>query len=513
MRAAGKTLVSLLPLVVIAGFLLFRPEPTIGNQNSLLESQAKIKRVPASGPLRRNTSNGLYFADGSGNPVYLTGSHNWNNFQDVDPLFVTNSEGQLIDPGSVSYPKFDFADHLRFLVKENHNFTRLWVCEQAAWVPWLTIKQTIQPLPYARTGPGTALDGNPKFDLTKFNEEYFDRLRSRVRAAGDNGIYVAVMLFNGWTIETKGWPPMTKVWRGHPFHRTNNINDIDGDANGDDEGTEAHTLQVPAVNALQEAYVRKVITTLNDCDNVLWEISNESAGSSRDWQYHMIDFIKRCETEMPKQHPVGMTFCYPGGDNTQLFGSPADWISPANDAPQNPIPGDGGKVIISDTDHLPRLRRDRAWVWKSFARGLNPIFMDPVENSKWEEIRQAMGMTLAYAKRMDLSAMKPRGELTSSGYCLAKPGEEYLVYIPLEVPWLETARGFRRLITPIRNVRRLFKTHVTLDLSSHPAEFRVEWLNPRDGAVKMGDSIKGGTNVTLSAPFRGDAVLYLRRES
>lgn len=306
---------------------------------------------------------------------------------------------------------------------------------------------------------------------------------------------------------------MTKVWRGHPFHRANNISGIDGDPNGDDEGTEAHTLQVSQVTAVQESYVRKTLTTLNDLDNVLWEISNESNGLSKEWQYHMISFIKRYEASLPKQHLVGMTFCYPDGDNAQLFESPADWISPSDDSPQDPIVGDGRKVIISDTDHLPRLRRDRAWVWKSFTRGLNPILMDPLEVPRLEPIRQAMGMTLAYANRIDLSAMSPHGELASSQFCLAKPGEEYLIYIPLEVPWLESRRFIHRLITPIRNVRRLFKTAVTLDLSPHPVEFRVEWFNPQNGDVKMGDSIKGGAKVMLTAPFKGDAVLYLRREA
>ena len=37
------------------------------------------------------------------------------------------------------------------------------------------------PQPFARTGPGDALDGKPKFDLTQLNDEYFDRLRQRVR--------------------------------------------------------------------------------------------------------------------------------------------------------------------------------------------------------------------------------------------------------------------------------------------------------------------------------------------
>ena len=35
-------------------------------------------------------------------------------------------------------------------------------------------------------------------------------------------------------------------------------------------------MQVSAVTALQEAYIRKVIDTVNDLDNVLYEISNES---------------------------------------------------------------------------------------------------------------------------------------------------------------------------------------------------------------------------------------------
>ena len=138
----------------------------------------------------------------------------------------------------------------------------------------------------------------------------------------------------------------------------------------------------------------------------------------------MINFIKQCEVNLPNQHPVGMTFCYPGGDNDALFNSPADWISPSNRTPESPLTADGRKVMLWDSDHLPYLRRDRAWVWKSFTRGLNPIFMDPVEMPQWESVRQAMGMTLAYANRMDLAGMTPRGELTSTGYCLAKPGAE-----------------------------------------------------------------------------------------
>lgn len=35
-------------------------------------------------------------------------------------------------------------------------------------------------------------------------------------------------------------------WQGHPFHRSNNVNGVDGDLNGDGQGPEIHTLKAPA---------------------------------------------------------------------------------------------------------------------------------------------------------------------------------------------------------------------------------------------------------------------------
>ena len=208
----------------------------------------------------RRPANPRYFTDGSGRAIYLTGSHTWNRLQDRTDM---------------SQPEFGYAGYLRLLGRENHNFMRLWVWEQAAWAPWTTDMVKFHPLPYLRTGPETALDGEPKFDLTRLNQEYFDRLRSRVSAARDNGIYVAVMLFQGWSVEKKPNQP-GNPWNGHPFHRENNLNGVDGDLNGDGEGTEVHTLENPAITALQETYVRKVVNTVNDLDNVLWEICNEA---------------------------------------------------------------------------------------------------------------------------------------------------------------------------------------------------------------------------------------------
>lgn len=437
--------------------------------------------APPLGPLRVHPTNPRYFADPLGRAVYLTGSHTWTNLQD---------RGTSVPP-----PPFDFDAYLDFLQQQGHNVIRLWAWEHAQWAPWTDDRVVFRPLAFRRTGPGGARDGGLRFDLRAFDQDYFDRLRARVLAARERGIYVAVMLFEGWSIDTKG--KTGNPWPGHPFHRDNNVNGVDGDPNRDGEGRETHTLAVPEVIEVQRAYVRKVVDTLNDLDNVLWEISNESHAGSTEWQYDMIRFIKAYESTLPAQHPAGMTAQYPRGTNRPLFESPADWVSPVHEpgAPYrtDPPPASGEKVVISDTDHLWGVGGDGAWVWKTFTRGLHAIYMDPYDNDASGRnrrpslsARRAMGQTLDWARRIDLAAMTPRPDLASSGYCLANPGQEYLVYIP-------------------------GASSVVVDVSAVDGLVTVEWFDPATGQSFPGGKVRGGGSRALSAPFTGARVLHLKR--
>ena len=154
----------------------------------------------------------------------------------------------------------------------HHNFIRFWFLEHA----WDAHSGTvISPHPWLRTGPGKALDGKPKFDVTRFDDVYFKRLRQRAAAAGNRGFYVSIMLFDDWSTENPG------PWEGHPFHVSNNINGINVDLNNDGLGLEFHTLQIPTIIQLQEAYVRKVVDTVNDLDNIVYEIANETGISNQ----------------------------------------------------------------------------------------------------------------------------------------------------------------------------------------------------------------------------------------
>lgn len=481
--------------LLIPSLSLASPETTIG---------------PAKGPLRVLKSNPRYFSDQTGKVVYLTGMHIWNNFQDWG--------GQA---------DLDYTAYLQRLEAYNHNFIRMWTWEHAP-VPPQQGQWPDAPSRYERSGPEGDFSGQPRFDLTKLNQEYFDRLRSRVQAAQNRGIYVSVMLFQGGSIEAKGEP--VNPWVGHPFNVKNNVNGIDGDPNHDGEGKEVHTLKIPAVTRVQEAYVRKVIDTLNDLDNVLYEISNESHRDSQDWQYHIIQYIKQYEAGKAKQHPVGMTVEYPYGDNADLLASPADWVSPNEWAipgrqdlestyKVDPPPTDGRKVILADTDHLWGLGGNPEWVWKSFTRGYQPIFMDldeprfvkhlkPENRETWEATRRAMGQTLALARRIPLQTMLPATEIASSGYCLTNRESSYVVYLPVDY------YGSGRRTVAGKVLRFLFRKEmikkiVSVDLSAATGSFLVEWFNVGTGEAVPVGTTTGGNVQHFAAPFLGDAVLYL----
>jgi hypothetical protein len=303
------------------------------------------------------------------------------------------------------------------------------------------------------------------------------------------------MLFEGWEVE------FLDAWICHPYNAANNINQIDADLDHDGRGLEYYMLAPGAmaqrVLAAQEAYVRKVIDTVNDLDNVLYEICNEAGPYSSEWQYHMIRFVHQYEASKPNQHPVGMSFQYRGGTNRELFDSPADWVSPnTGDGPDNyldnPPANFSGKVVVNDTDHLcGHVCGDNIWVWKSFTRGLNVLFMEELTPSPtWHDsARAGMGQARLFSERVNLAELTPHDALASTGYCLAKPGSEYVVFQP-------GGRG-----------------EFTVNLSDGSGHFAVEWLDVNADRTSMGDAVEGAGRRIFRTPFPGPAVLHLKSGS
>jgi hypothetical protein len=454
---------------------------------------------PITAPLRALSTNPNYFTDGTDRAIYLTGSHTWNNLQD----WGTNGTIQPLG----------FNAYVKMLVAHNHNFTLLWATELPTFRGLPTTASSppdfsVTPQPWQRTGPGNSSDGKLKFDLTRVNQAYFDRLRDRVKQLNAAGIYAGVYLFSGEFLLRFRFSG-----DGYPFSGSNNVNGID-----DGGGTRSVTMTAPnAITAIQDAYVKKVIDTLNDLPNVLWIVSQEAPRDSGWWNSHLIAFTRSYEAGKALQHPIGYGVLEDLKDAT-LINSDADWIAPGARISPTTSCGTGHppcKVNINDSDHSyfgmwndsPQVNRNYFWI--NFTNGNQTLFMDPYvvyyprekrnlcpsptngigsgPDTRWDNVRDTMGYIRGYADRMNLAVMTPQGKLSSTGHALASTNSanpEFLVYAP-------SGGNF------------------TVNLSKSSGWFAVEWMNAATGVKIAGADVSGGATRTFTPPFNGDAVLYL----
>ncbi len=441
------------------------------DQAAAAERKGRLPKI--RGPLRPHPANGRYFTDDSGRAIWLAGPHlGW----------------ELQDDAWDKQCTFDFTGYLDLLTRHGHNLVRLWNVEHTR-TDDPTASTFAFPMPFVRTGPGNAQDGRPKFDLNRFDEGYFRRLRERTVAAGGRGIVVAVMLFQGWSHRVSRKYPHDP-WFGNVYNAANNINSIDGARGG--PARNVHTLGDSRLLEILEAYVRKVADTVGDLDNLLYEISNESLGSLA-WHEQMVRVIRDHEARKGRTHPIFLSGCGDGLTNAELLGSSAEAVGLSGIGKRaylnNPPAADGRKIVIHDTDHIKPDHRSPAFVWKNFMRGNHVLVLDwdlvDRKDKEWEPIRRAMGSARALSEEIDLAMLTPVPELASSGFCLA--GErKILAYQPGGGPVELDLRGFRG---PCRVVQRA--------LPGGP---------PRQSGV-----VSGGRRVKVETPGGRDALVETTR--
>ena len=465
---------------------------------------------PSPGPITKPlvaSKNPNYFQDGSGSPIILNGSQTWNTLQD----WGNNGSPQALD----------FDAFVKFLTAHGHNFTLLWRVEMPKFCGLPATASNppdnwVTPNPWLRTGPGKATDGGLKFDLTKFDPAFFDRLRARTQALRNAGIYAGVYLFTGEFLKSFRCPS-----DGYPFTGANNINGVDDGYSSGKRGTGSIAMTAPnRVTALQDAFVEKVIDTLNDLPNVLWVVSEESSTDSVWWNEHQIAHIRAYESKKPHQHPIGYG-TISGLPDQAMYNSNADFVKPQ--ARISPITSCGSgkprcKVNINDSDHSywemwnQTPQQNRNYAWQNFMNGNQVLFMDPytvyyprqnrnlcvsptngicrAPDSRYEVFRKNLGYIVTYSRKVNLAKVTPQASLSSTGYCLAQTpstGAEYLVYAP-------SGGAFT----------------VNLSAMSAARKFKVEWFNPATGATAAGITIAAGSSSqSFTPPFSGDSVLYL----
>src|SRR5580692_3444571 len=172
--------------------------------------------------------------------------------------------------GAVLNADVDFHKYLATIDADGLNYTRIFGGSYVE-VPAKSfgiLRNDLAPLPnrfiapWMRSDtPGYAGGGN-KFDLTKWNPEYFQRYHDFLEDASKRGIVVEISLFSSHYDEM--------MWKISPFHPSNNVNNTDAI-----DWKKLHTLENANILAFQEKYARKLISEARDFDNVIFEIQNE----------------------------------------------------------------------------------------------------------------------------------------------------------------------------------------------------------------------------------------------
>jgi len=235
-------------------------------------------RLPAAEALRLHPDNPHYFL-WRGRPTIL----------------ITSGEHY----GAVLNRDFEFTKYLQTLAQDGLNLTRTmtggsYVEPQGAFN---IVSNTLAPVsgryiaPWARSDrPGYAGGGN-KFDLSRWDEAFFQRFRDFVAEAARRGIVVEVNLFCPMYEDAQ--------WTLSPFNVENNINGM-----GNVARTNVFTLdRSGGLLEVQDRMVRRFVQELKDFDNVYYEICNEPyfGGVTLEWQRHIADVIVDAQKDHPQR--------------------------------------------------------------------------------------------------------------------------------------------------------------------------------------------------------------------
>ncbi|MAE63131.1 MAG: hypothetical protein CMJ18_02560 [Phycisphaeraceae bacterium] len=231
--------------------------------------------------------------------------------------------------GAVMNRPFRYERYLEDAAAKGMTLTRLFTLFrelQTPINPYSTCKpeSTDYVAPYERTGPETARDGQPKFDLTRPNGEFYERLHGFVSTASRLGVIVEIVLFSNVYD--------TPVWDLNPLNPANNVNGLP-----DFPWAESMSLRPPDLFDWQSAHTRRIVEQTRQYDNVIYEICNEPAGAKASgpgqpsadevdaWQRRIVEVIRDADHAEPaKRHLISGQQAAHAADRIETSTFPTD---------------------------------------------------------------------------------------------------------------------------------------------------------------------------------------------
>ncbi|NOY90330.1 MAG: cellulase family glycosylhydrolase [Deltaproteobacteria bacterium] len=366
------------------------------------------------------------------------------------------------------------------------------------WINWGTVDAATREHwdaymlhPYLRTGPGDAVDGKPRVDLDQFNPQYFERIDQAVRYAGDRGMVVQLMLLDCGHIHYNAELADRDYYRA-----ANNINGLDW-------STEDEWLDPSGpVFARLRAFVERVVSTVGDQTNIVWETCNEKFGSdissyevvaSDPFHVAIADIVRAKERELGFPEHLIMPIDLPEHRTVAGHRTPSSWSPESIDEMHRRLADEQfawNVPLITDNDCCrgePDAAFMRKKAWAAFTAGayIDVFNNDMARRAVLENSNTADGMTyiartleFVRSENVELVGMVPSDALVSGGaWALARPDQEFVVYLP--------AGG-------------------STDVQRLPSSFTAVWFNPRDGGTQP-----AGSGPSFTAPDDSDWVLYI----
>jgi hypothetical protein len=448
----------------------------------------------------------------------------------------------LVSSGDIYYdvfsPRQDFREYLDTLAAHGSNFTRIYPAGCTAFVP---SDGAGSILPWVRLGNG-------RFDLDRWNPEFFERLHAFMRHAADRDVIVDACLFNGFTT---AWPQINNhCWPLMPLNAANNVQ-----GEGCCDMNEFTTLRDAGNVRRQKEYVAKICRELDRYDNLLYDTSDEpdcygniAADLADAWVEAMLEQVRSADT---RGHLVAQTHIPPlegrtGRDwcrDPRTSWTNAEYLRALKDLPgqydigkpyvqiETLSPGENpawnrwwstmGLVMTGDVVGSSRIH---AW---AFLVGGGAGFLEwsaqyhpgvPSDAEPQATILRQKKVLKDFLRGFDFVKMHRfagfagvAGEPTTSAgawaTAIAEPGAQYALYFSRSravTPSLDWYNGF---YAPDPGQHR---DRIVLEVPA--GSYRLEWINPADGVAVESVALEhdGGALELPTPGYEVDVALAMR---
>lgn len=364
--------------------------------------------------------------------------------------------------------------------------------------------------PFARSGKGIAWDGLSKYDLTKYDYWYWNRLKQFADLADQHGKLLIHQNYFQHNILEAG-----AHWADCPWRPVNNINNTGFPEPvpyaGDKRVYMAHQFYDetnPARRPLHQAFIKQCMENFSGNSNVLQLLSAEYTGP-----YHFMKFwletIKDWKKETGKDQLIGLSATKDVQDSVLMNPALAGEVD-VIDIRYWAFRDDG--TLYAPLGGQQLAPRQHARKINSGKRSFNSVY-----RSVYEYTSQFPEKAVVYSY----------GRYTVYGWAVFMAGGS-LPKLPEALPeqFLKDAASMhpedpgetpdRTCILEGENgmiVYCMDKSRLSVDLTGKKGKYKVQFIKPTDGQV-YGTSqfVKGGSVVTLDLPRNNTIVVWISKK-